>query len=176
MTEQDDQQVLFRGPAPARCSEWFPITEGEYMPRAGRWRSRRSPPRSTARRRRCMSVVKKAEARQWCARRCSHGCGDKAEGSGNARTASFGRPTRSCARRARILPRRSSTAGSGHDCLHRRLHRQAHGLSSRFCRGKLLIALSTYHAHVAKRVDPSRLSARDRRDAGRLGRGGPARV
>src|ERR1700722_543164 len=27
---------------------------------------------------------------------------------------------RFCARRARILPRRSSTAGSGHDCLHRR--------------------------------------------------------
>src|ERR1700722_17756269 len=38
----------------------------------------------------------------------------------NARTASFGRPTRFCARRARILPRRSSTAGSGHYCLHRR--------------------------------------------------------
>jgi putative transposase len=41
-------------------------------------------------------------------------------------------------------------------------HRQAHGVEP-IC--KLLpIALSTYHAHVAKRVDPSRLSARDRRD------------
>jgi transposase len=31
----------------------------------------------------------------------------------------FGRPTKSCARRPRILPRRSSTAGSSHDRLHR---------------------------------------------------------
>ena len=35
--------------------------------------------------------------------------------------ASFARPKRICARPARILPRRSSTAGSGHDRLHRRL-------------------------------------------------------
>jgi putative transposase len=41
-------------------------------------------------------------------------------------------------------------------------HRQAHGVEP-ICR-VLPIALSTYHAHVAKRVDPSRLSARDRRD------------
>jgi hypothetical protein len=36
----------------------------------------------------------------------------------NARTASFARPMRFCARPQRILPRRSSTAGSGHDRLH----------------------------------------------------------
>ena len=42
-------------------------------------------------------------------------------------------------------------------------HRQAHGVEP-ICK-VLPIALSTYHAHVAKRVDPSRLSARDRRDA-----------
>ena len=42
-------------------------------------------------------------------------------------------------------------------------HRQAHGVEP-ICR-VLPIALSTYHAPVAKRVDPSRLSARDRRDA-----------
>jgi transposase InsO family protein len=42
-------------------------------------------------------------------------------------------------------------------------HRQAHGVEP-ICR-VLPIALSTYHAHVAKRDDPSRLSARDRRDA-----------
>ena len=42
-------------------------------------------------------------------------------------------------------------------------HRQAHVVEP-ICR-VLTIALSTYHAHVAKRVDPSRLSARDRRDA-----------
>src|SRR6202161_3579530 len=38
----------------------------------------------------------------------------------NGRTASFGRPTRSCARQALILRRRSSTAGPSHDRLHRR--------------------------------------------------------
>ena len=40
-------------------------------------------------------------------------------------------------------------------------HRQvAHGVEP--IRRVLPIALSTYHAHVAKRVDPSRLPARDR--------------
>ena len=42
-------------------------------------------------------------------------------------------------------------------------HRQAHGVEP-ICK-VLPIASSTDHAHVAKRVDPSRLSARDRRDA-----------
>jgi putative transposase len=42
-------------------------------------------------------------------------------------------------------------------------HRQAHGVEP-ICK-VLPIAPSTYHAHVSKRVDPSRLSARDRRDA-----------
>ena len=52
-------------------------------------------------------------------------------------------------------------------------HRQAHGVEP-ICR-VLPIAPSTYHAHVAKRVDPSRLSARDK--TGRcLKGGGPARV
>jgi putative transposase len=41
-------------------------------------------------------------------------------------------------------------------------HRQAHGVEP-ICK-VLPIAPSTYHAHVAKRVDPSRLSVRDRRD------------
>ena len=41
-------------------------------------------------------------------------------------------------------------------------HREAHGVEP-IC-NVLPIAPSTYHAHVAKRVDPSRLSARDRRD------------
>ena len=54
-------------------------------------------------------------------------------------------------------------------------HRQAHGVEP-ICR-VLPIALSTYHAHVAKRVDPSRLSARDRtRDRCLKEGGGPARV
>ncbi len=42
-------------------------------------------------------------------------------------------------------------------------HREAHGVEP-ICR-VLPIAPSTYHDHVAKRVDPSRLSARARRDA-----------
>jgi len=42
-------------------------------------------------------------------------------------------------------------------------HREAHGIEP-ICK-VLPIARSTYHAHVAKRVDPSRLSARARRDA-----------
>ena len=42
-------------------------------------------------------------------------------------------------------------------------HRGAHGLEP-ICK-VLPIAPSTYHAHIAKRVDPSRLSVRDRRDA-----------
>jgi putative transposase len=42
-------------------------------------------------------------------------------------------------------------------------HPQAHGVEP-ICK-VLPIALSTYQAHVAKRVDPSRLSARDKRDA-----------
>ena len=42
-------------------------------------------------------------------------------------------------------------------------HRAAHGVEP-ICK-VLPIAPSTYHAHVARRVDPSRLSARARRDA-----------
>ena len=42
-------------------------------------------------------------------------------------------------------------------------HRQAHGVEP-ICK-VLPIAPSTYHAYIAKRVDPSRLSARARRDA-----------
>ena len=45
----------------------------------------------------------------------------------SARAGSFARPTRSCARPARILPRRSSTAGSRHDRLHRRSSRRPWG-------------------------------------------------
>ena len=40
-------------------------------------------------------------------------------------------------------------------------HREAHGAEP-IC-NVLPMAPSTYHAHVAKRVDPSRVSARDKR-------------
>ena len=42
-------------------------------------------------------------------------------------------------------------------------HRRAHGVEP-ICK-VLPIAPSTYHAHVAKRGDPAKLSARARRDA-----------
>ena len=42
-------------------------------------------------------------------------------------------------------------------------HREAHGVEP-ICK-VLPIAPSTYHDHVGKRIDPSRLSARARRDA-----------
>ena len=45
----------------------------------------------------------------------------------SGRTATSGGSTRSCARRAPILPRRSSTAGSSHDRVHRRSPRGARG-------------------------------------------------
>jgi DNA-binding response OmpR family regulator len=60
------------------------------------------------------------------------------------------------------LPRRSSTAGSSHDRLHRRAPR--HPLVEPICR-VLPIPASTYHAHTARRVDPGELPAQARRDA-----------
>ena len=42
-------------------------------------------------------------------------------------------------------------------------HRDAYGVEP--IRGVLPIAPSTYHAHVARRADPARASARARRDA-----------
>ena len=42
-------------------------------------------------------------------------------------------------------------------------HREAHGVEP-ICK-VLPIAPSTYHAHVAKRADPAKLSARAQRDA-----------
>ena len=53
--------------------------------------------------------VKKASRQRLQARHCD-GCGGQAEGRWSVRTASFGKPTKSCARRLLILPRRSSTA------------------------------------------------------------------
>ena len=52
-------------------------------------------------------------------------------------------------------------------------HRGAYGVEP-ICR-VLPIAPSTYHAHVAKRADPTRLSARAKRDAA-LNAGGSAGV
>src|SRR3984957_12225781 len=101
-------------------------------------------------------------ARQWCARRCSHGCGDKAEGSGTRE------PRASAGHRDPAQGERVFCPGGARPPVQAMIafiddHRQAHGVEP-ICK-VLPIALSTYHAHVAKRVDPSRLSARDRRDA-----------
>ena len=88
------------------------------IPRGGR-RSPRLRRRSAARRRRCNEWVSKAESDSGRELACD-GHGRERSRRWSARTASFARPMRSCARRRRILPRRSSTAGSSHDRLHRR--------------------------------------------------------
>src|ERR1700719_2361867 len=109
-----------------------------------------------------MVLDEEGGARQWCARRCSHGCGDKAEGSGTRE------PRASASQRDPAQGERVFCPGGARPPVQAMIafiddHRQAHGVEP-ICR-VLPIALSTYHAHVAKRVDPSRLSARDRRDA-----------
>ena len=78
----------------------------------------------------------------------------------SVRTVSCARPMRSCARRRRILPRRSSTARSSDESVHRRTSRR-HGVEP-ICR-VLPIAPSTYRAHAACAADPG-TSARVRRD------------
>ena len=80
----------------------------------------------------------------------------------SVRFASCDRPTRSCARRPRILPRRSSTARSGDDLASSTITAKPMG-SSRSA-SVLPIAPSTYHEHVAQRQDATRLSARARED------------
>jgi len=67
---------------------------------------------------------------------------------------------RSCARRARILPRRSSTRRHKPVIAFIDDHREAYGVEP-ICR-VLPIAPSTYHAPVARRADPTRLSGAGR--------------
>ena len=74
---------------------------------------------------------------------------------------------RFCARPARILPRRSSTAGSSHDRLHRRSSRRP--WVEPICR-VLPIAPSTHHAHLARHADPEKAPARVRRDTEQCGK------
>ena len=59
------------------------------------------------------------------------------------------------------MPRRSSTAGSSHERLIDD-HRQAYGVEP-ICK-VLPIAPSTYHEHAARRADPTKRSARAKRD------------
>ena len=75
--------------------------------------------------------------------------------------------------RARISPRRSSTAGRSHDRLHRRFGMVRHWFEDHAGRAEhgarpicrvLPIAPSTYYDHLARRRDPSRRSDRARRD------------
>ena len=79
----------------------------------------------------------------------------------SGRTGSFARPMRSCARRRLILPRRSSTAVQAMIAFIDD-HREVHGVEP-ICK-VLPIAPSTYHAHVAKRTDPKKLSTRAKQD------------
>src|SRR6478736_8143804 len=101
-------------------------------------------------------------ARQRRAGRCSYGCGDEAEGSGTRE------PRASTGQRDPAQGERLFCPGGARPPVQAMIafiddHREAHGVEP-ICR-VLPIALSTYHAHVAKRVDPSRLSARAKRDA-----------
>jgi putative transposase len=69
---------------------------------------------------------------------------------------------KSCAKRQLILPRRSSTAGSGHDRVYRR---SSGGLRGRADLQGSADRPSTYHVYIARRAVPSRLTGRVRRDA-----------
>jgi putative transposase len=100
--------------------------------------------------------VKKAEVDSGKRRACPTDDGDEAEGAGTREPrASAGQ--RDPAQGAHILPRRSSTAGQAMIAFIDD-HREAHGVEP-ICK-VLPIAPSTYHDHVAKRADPSKLSAR----------------
>ena len=80
----------------------------------------------------------------------------------NARFANGARPTRCCARRRRILPRRSSTAGSGHDRFHRRSSPPVWGRAD--LQGAADRPVHLPRASGAGRA-PERASPRARRDA-----------
>src|SRR3954453_9247299 len=80
----------------------------------------------------------------------------------SGRTGSCGRPTRSCARRRRILPRRSSTADTSHDSVHRQSARGVWGRAD--LRGAADCPIDLSHP-CRQAGDPSRLPARVKRDA-----------
>ncbi|VXC98931.1 hypothetical protein SPHINGOAX6_70830 [Sphingomonas sp. AX6] len=79
----------------------------------------------------------------------------------HAKTASCAKPTISCVIHLHILLRRSSTARSSDDRVHRRSARSSWGRADP---QGLPIAPSTYHAHIVQRRDSLRLSAPARRD------------
>jgi putative transposase len=88
--------------------------------------------------------------------------GDKAEGSGTRE------PRASAGQRDPAQGERVFCPGGARPPVQAMIafiddHREAHGVEP-ICK-VLPIAPSTYHDHIAKRVDPSRLSARARRDA-----------
>ena len=104
--------------------------------------------------------VKKAE-RDRCACRCAYGCGDEAEGFG-ARE-----PRASAGQRDPAQGERAFCPGGARPPVRAMIafiddRREAHGVEP-ICK-VLQIAPSTYHDHIAKRVDPSGLSARAKRD------------
>ena len=156
--KQDDQQVLFRGPRP-RGANGFGSRRRACLALGGGLVDRRR--RSAARRRPLHEWVKKAERDSGARAGVPTDVATKLKAL-ERENRELRQANKSCARRARISPRQNSTA---HQAMITFVddHRQAHGVEP-ICR-VLPIALSTYHAHVAKRVDPSRLSARDRRDA-----------
>ncbi|MFD2406251.1 IS3 family transposase [Azorhizophilus paspali] len=79
---------------------------------------------------------------------------------------SCAKPTRTCTRPRRILPRRSSTAASSDEGLHRRSPPGPRGRAwpAAPIRKVLPIASSTYYEPMARKIAPARQSARARRD------------
>ena len=75
------------------------------------------------------------------------------------------RPMRSCARRRRILPRRSSTARSSDESVHRRTSRRLWGRADlQGAADRPVDVPRPCRAHAACAADPGRASARVRRD------------
>ena len=80
----------------------------------------------------------------------------------SVRSGNGAKPTRSFARPAHILPRRSSTAAPSHEGLYRRAS-DVFGVEP-ICR-VLPIAPLTYDEHASRKADPDHRPARERRDA-----------
>ena len=130
------------------------------MPRAGR-RLFRFHRRSAVRRRHCMSGSRRPRSTAANDPAC-HRMFRTGSRRWSGRTGSFARPMRSCARRRLILRRGGARPPVQAMIAFIDDHREVHGVEP-ICK-VLPIAPSTYHAHVAERTDPKKLSTRAKQD------------